>query len=281
MNCFTTGCVDDCASAVVPSNSSRPWSIMPTRSVMVSSRSRSLDTMITVAPDSPGKSDGWWSSLDRLKRYDLLILSCEGRENVDQKSPAARQALYDYVNLGGRVFASHWHNSWLTAGPEPFQRVASFFPYVEGSEYAQIDATIDTTTPKGSALADWMLINGGSPSRGVLPIRQARNSVRSINAQLTQQFVYYDFLERGDREVQYFTFNTPIGAAAQQQCGRMVFTDMHISGNDANHPSPTLDLSAPDKPFPSGCVTNYLSAQEKALLFLLFDLTNCVQPVIG
>jgi hypothetical protein len=47
-----------------------------------------------------------------------------------------------------------------------------------------------------------------------------------------------------------------------------VLGDLHVSW---------ADRSAPDAPFPRGCSTLELSAQEKALEFLLFDESACVQ----
>jgi hypothetical protein len=58
-----------------------------------------------------------WANVDSLKIYDVVILSCEGGQNPDTKPTAARQAMKDYLDMGGRVFASHWHNIWLKTAP--------------------------------------------------------------------------------------------------------------------------------------------------------------------
>ena len=235
----------------------------------------------TAASDQ-GAALGWWSSLNNLKQYDLTLLSCEGDTYTAEKSAAAHQAILDYINLGGRVFASHFHNIWISAGPAPLNSIATFTTVAAGIEYkTPITASIYTTFSKSNALADWLVDVGGSTTRGALPIVNARNTVKTIDKTLTERFVYYNDTVRGTMPEQYFSFFAPIGAPMASQCGRMVFTDMHISGNDAMNIDPNLDLSAPTLPFPSGCVTTSLSPQEKALLFLLFDLSNCVQPEIG
>jgi hypothetical protein len=72
--------------------------------------------------------------------------------------------------------------------------------------------------------------------------------------------------------VEYFSLTTPVGSA--NVCGRMVFSDVHVSqggGTNAAVPFPTR----------CGAIPTELSPQQKALEFMLFDLSSCAQIETG
>src|SRR6185369_6000599 len=61
---------------------------------------------------APGSSQNLWKNKDQLMGYDIVLLSCEGGETAD----ANPGALQEYLDAGGRAFASHFHYSWFS-GP--------------------------------------------------------------------------------------------------------------------------------------------------------------------
>jgi hypothetical protein len=203
-----------------------------------------------------------WANLDSLKIYDVIILSCEGNTYENTKPAAARQALKDYLDMGGRVFASHWHNIWLEEGPDPFPTIADFD---HQSDIGDFTADIDMTFPKGQALADWLINVNGSTTLGQIDISDAQHTVNSENAALAQRWIY----STSPTSVQYLSGNTPLGAPDEQLCGRVVFSDIHVSSGDT---------SSTSDPYPDGCTSSGLTPQEKVLAFMLFDLSSCIIP---
>ena len=61
---------------------------------------------------------------------------------------------------------------------------------------------------------------------------------------------------------------TPNEMPADQRCGKVVFSDMHVAGD-----------SFSSGMFPSGCSMSPMSPQEKALAFMFFDIASCVQVI--
>jgi hypothetical protein len=222
----------------------------------------------------------WWDSVANLMGYDILLHSCEGTETPTNKSVAARQAFQQYTSAGGRAFLSHWHNYWLEQGPAPFPLVATWDHQADLP--SPFTATLDTSFPKGQAMATWLVNVGGSTMLGQLPILAGQHTVDVANPTYSQRWIYSDAVPASrtatlrNPSVQYFTFNTPADVPAEQQCGRVVMSDIHVS--NAGTPA---DASSPNLRFPTGCQAVNLSPQEKALEFMLFDLSSCIIPDSG
>ncbi len=211
-------------------------------------------------------SQAMWSDPSKLAAYDLLLLACEGQQNANTKPPAALQAMYQFESMGGRVFASHWHDYWFASGPAPLPSTGSWTDLTPPPPDPS-DGTLDTSFPKGQALHDWLANVGGLNPNGTLPIKQAKHNLNSVGNG-AQQWITMpnpNATPAGQTAVEYMTFNTPLDVDAGAQCGRVVYSDLHVSSGDMT-----------GQPFPLGCVTKDLSPQEKALEFMLFDLSSCI-----
>jgi hypothetical protein len=220
----------------------------------------------------------WWDSYDNLAMYDLILLACEGsygdymatREPTYVKSEAARLAMEKYMNMGGRVFASHYHAYWFEKGSASLASIATF-----GRDAAlpnPYTATIDDTSPLGSSLATWMFNVGGSASRGEVVIDQTaanRRVTAAAGGEISRRLVYASTLT--PPSVLVLSANTPIPGGT---CGRAVLTDLHV----ATGTLATAGLTdMPATPFPAGCVTTELSPREKVLEYLLFEMSGCAR----
>ena len=187
-------------------------------------------------------------------------------EPTSTKSMAARQALQDFADMGGRVFASHWHVYWFEQGLPPFRSIATF-RHRNGLP-SPYNATVDNAT-----LSQWLLNVGASTTLGILPLVQEANqtTVDTVAGGMTSQRWIYA-ADRNPQAVQYLSATTPIPGGT---CGRVVLSDIHVSAGGMNAMS-----DMPNVPFPMGCVTTDLSPQEKALEFMLFDIASCVGIIV-
>jgi hypothetical protein len=226
-----------------------------------------------------------WSSQDQLMPYDIVLLSCEGGETYNANPPA----LEAYLNAGGRAFASHFHYSWFSgpigsaqsyAAPSDWgDNLSSWAVDVaesDGPVPGVIDETLNgSTTPfaKGIALDEWLGVVHGLggflvPKTDLAIYAPRYNSVVGGGNKPSQPWI------TSGAHTMYFSFDTPVGSAAV--CGRAVYSDLHVSGAPSTHDSENSGIGAPP---PTGCdKAASLSPQEKALEFMLFDLSSCVIP---
>jgi hypothetical protein len=228
----------------------------------------------------PAAATTLWNDINKLLGYDILVMSCEGGQNKDSKLPSINN-IKRYADAGGRLFNDHLHFFWLRQGPPPWPSTANYIGAADKLP-TPITATIDTTFPKGAALGAWLTSTGASTTPGQLDLYSSQHSVTTTIAP-TQQWIYVANDPNAATAnvppyaTQYLTFNTPVESMPANQCGRVVFTDIHVKEGPPPDGS-KKDNSDPTKPFPSACTATSLSGQAKALEFLFFDLSACVQP---
>jgi hypothetical protein len=224
---------------------------------------------------------GTASDAGKLKNYDIVILSCEGAQHVETKTQDAMNHLKSYADLGGRVFLSHWHNIWLegsTTGKNANGTKPDVWPALatwsnSGSGGPTADTIDETHNPKGKSFATWMLDVGGSPAnqRDVVPLldNTGKNTCTKVNDNTkVEQWVFWQ-KDANTQLTQNFQFTTPNEQPLASRCGKVVFSDMHVSGGPVNNGG--------IPPYPTSCGTaTDLSAQEKALAFMFFDIASCV-----
>jgi len=198
----------------------------------------------------------------------VVLMSCDGREDdLEDKSARSINAMADYLNLGGRVFGSHFQNMWFKHGPAPFSSLADF---ESQHDLGSVSGQVVTSFPKGQAMSEWLVNAGATQAAGQVAIVGAQHSILGENPEYTQRWIA---TESPEPSVQYISANTPLGASDAEQCGRLVLSDIHVSPGGL-----TDDISDPSEAFPEGCVTSDLTPQEAVLAFMLFDLSGCVVP---
>jgi hypothetical protein len=257
-----------------------------------------------------------WSSLPSMMKYDMILMACgasEGRYSGDKKpgdpndpestdnvlTDAMKLNMVNYLAQGGRAFAEHYHLGWLKGYPPrkdttkypcvaggtenpcslapdghaPFGDVAKWTDDPSDEGLGAITASIDQDFPKGLAFADWLQAVGGTSTKGTI---QLGSDVKPTALTTIQPPAQQWISQPG--YVHYLTFNAPTTAQPAAQCGRFVFTGLHVAAAVVSK----TDSDVKSATFPTGCkTTRDLSGPEKALEFMIFDLSSCLIPDSG
>jgi hypothetical protein len=223
--------------------------------------------------NTPADTYAWWANSANLLKYDIVFNACEC--NPYDRGATSYPAMDTYLNGGGRLFTTHFYYNWFAPSPPASAdlfSVAQWNPTMASGGGVETDM-VDQTFPKGVAFADWLQDNGITTTMGTIDLADTRDNLNGINPAgceasktcLSTQWIY----DPADTHPRYISWNTPVAAAADKQCGRAVFSDVHLSGtsNDAVFPG---ECANPDP-------TGEHATNEKALEFLFFDLSSCVQ----
>ena len=206
-----------------------------------------------------------------LNGYDMVMFPCQGMDYVQTSS--ALSNVMDYADSGGRVFTTHYSFVWLDPDApfnSPFPPVANWHPDEDFPAPDPGIATVNTGFDDAATMAQWLKNAGAteSESSDQIQVSTLRHDMDGVIAPTQAWLNLNDAFDHNP--VMQMTFNAPVGAAADKQCGRVLFNEYHV-----------IDQNILPAAFPTACPTGKpMSAQEEMLEYALFDLSTFEQPVI-
>ena len=273
---------------------------------------------------STPNEEALYGSLAALQRYDFVIADCKGPNFDGNGSQRNRWGdnVREYVNRGGRMFASHLSYTWLDQnGPAAYSEANAIQTgLAPAASWDQSPGATTNTTASGTGIvsvgrdaaslridsfAAWLEAeNVATPPAYTFNILQPRSLALSVG-QSSEEFVYSQQATnpsgQGGRgggvggrggggtagqstgaggasggsgpalaeRIQQFSFNTPYGAPEGQECGRVAYSGFHVAASGSDNAPFGTAL------FPAHC-SGSLTAQEKVLLYMIFDLGACI-----
>jgi hypothetical protein len=241
-----------------------------------------------------------YGSLERLQSYDMVVADCEGGswdgENDFEERIANGDKVREYVNRGGRLFASHLSMSWLhengttayddatpietglaSASTWDTDYLATSNLSGSGTGVVSLVGTRPRVSQRIEGFASWAVNEGVTTAPGyTFAITEPRSLAVELGPE-SEEFVYR---QDGDGRVQQFSFDTPYAAPDDAACGRVAYSGFHVAAGGGSAPYATSVFPAHCLSTPASSPGN-LTPQEKVLLYMLFDLGACVgdEPV--
>src|SRR6185295_7628419 len=134
-------------------------------------------------------------------------------------------AVQSYLDMGGRIFTSASMYAWYKYSPSAEMRASASIP--GGGKLAVGQILLDTSFPKGKALADWLAAMRPSAPYGELKMDGVYDDYDSVDPTASQVWGVSQALERvpAGKRPRIVTTNTPVGKPTERQCGKAVHFD--------------------------------------------------------
>jgi hypothetical protein len=227
------------------------------------------------AGDCTGTSCPLWDTAAHLDAYEIILLGCEGGDNLQTKPATALQAMHDWVAAGGKLFGVHSQDVWLSHGPADFADVATWID--GGASGATGPFRINQSFPRGIQFRNWASGIGVADPDGGLPLlpSDVATSVGSVKSTAVPWILDESTSapDGGEGNAKALSFSPPSavdgGRAALVGCGRATLTDIHPGGTSAV------------TTVPSQCPAGGLNAEGKALEYLFFRQFDPPTPACG
>jgi hypothetical protein len=233
------------------------------------------------------------------------------RTSPNPITDAAKTSMVKYLSTGGRVLGEHYNSAWIRSFPAKSNQQANAVPSPLGVDVAgwytaveTSDATssavpagttavgqVDVSFAKGKDFANWLIAAKAAQTVGTFPLKGdvKRTAIDHLATTPSAQRWIYQPASAADAEgaasfTHFLSFNMTSGGQlidrratdSSNLCGRFVYTGLHVDSAETSTHSSDLDDLAKPLPFPSCCAQGDLSPQEKAIEFMLFDLSSCL-----
>jgi hypothetical protein len=225
---------------------------------------------------------------------------------------AAKTSMVKYLSSGGRVLGEHYNSAWIRSFPAKSGQqtnngvpsplgadVASWYAAVETSDATSSAVPVGTTAvgqvdvsfAKGKDFADWLVAAKATQTVGTFPLKGdvKRTAIDQLATTPSAQRWLYQPTSATDLQgaasyTHFLSFNMTSGGQlidrrstdSTNLCGRFVYTGLHVDSAETGTHASDLDDVSKALPFPSCCAQGDLSPQEKAIEFMLFDLSSCL-----
>lgn len=225
----------------------------------------------------------------RLDGYDMVVFDCQGGGYLNPPEAADLDHVRDYVNRGGRMFASHWSyraiydnvgaGAYAAATVYETGLAASATWITPLSNQSSGTGIISVGRPganpaKIQNFADWMVNEGVTTAPAYqFDITDPRDMATAVGS-ASDEFVYRN--RSSTAYIQQYAFNTPYGAPEDAVCGRTAFSAFHVSPAGGGSTTPFRGANFPGHCTNAAANDGVLTDQEKSLLYMIFDLGACV-----
>jgi hypothetical protein len=228
-----------------------------------------------------------WSSKAALEGYDHVFLGCECGEHDETKPAWSLQAMHDWLEEGGEVFATHAQAIWFKNGPSDLQSIAAWSSGPASGATGPF--VVDSTLP-AQDLKTWLAGLGAVDAGDYVPLDPLAVSTSVTTVAPSTQAWIRDISAADDAgapmgdagasmgNVKLLTAGMPMNglgdASPPLYCGSVVFSDIHPGGGQALTETSSDGSSSPAS-VPGACDGGPLSPADEALEFLLFDQPTC------
>jgi hypothetical protein len=224
----------------------------------------------SLGSSTPGES-ALMGAAGTYMNYDQILFPCWGARFT--KTNAELQNLVTYANGGGHFFATHFSYSWLFQN-NPFNTVAKWnvdADYANGNQppnsmtgNVNLPTSNPYANPEGTIFSDWLHLVGAMPNPQAIALTYPRHDVDTVVSPTVDWIDGKDPALNKAFQTLHMTFNTPVGKT--NQCGHVIYSDFHV----------TNTAVTPATVFPAECDATGLTAQEKVLEYMIWDLASCV-----